>query len=254
MGDFWSSKMLSVREARQPYNYKAAEADKVTWLASILQKDPAVVSGISAELRSQGLFAGSQARQIAQIAIASKCGNGVRDGISFMKALSLPVLPVKRYGPKNFFGASTGGLFAGYTGFKTRLSLLERLPEEHSFVDLFELLIIGAARRNGEKPILEREEIELGAAVMFDRTAQVTFEQARLSRELVIYIVPEEFAGMQGKIAQFSGRAIALLATLIEKIEAVPAGAVIQEQAGSPDGKPAKMAAPGSEKEQARCE
>jgi len=192
-------------------------------LASILQVKPAVVSEILAELQEQSLIAASPARQLAQVAIALRCGNSVKGGISHLQALSLPVAPVKLYGLKESFSAlpETGSpgrqLLHGYEGFRTPCSLLNELPELHSFVDLFEQLVLGSFKRKGDKSILESEGVEVRTAVIFEHTAQVTFEHGQRFRESVKYVLPEEISETHKDIAQFTGWTISLLANLTDK-------------------------------------
>ena len=152
----------------------------------------------------------SPARQLAQVAIAARCGNNAKNGISFLEALSLPVIPAKVFGDKALFGswAVNGNLgdavLRGYKGFKTPLSLLEDLSENHSFVDLMEKLLLGAAKRNGEKSILEAERIEPGTAVIFGHTAQITFNSGQFFRETAKYLLPEKIAWKHKDVAHFS--------------------------------------------------
>jgi len=135
MRHFWSRKMLSVKKNEQSYGYDTLISNSLMQLASILQVKPAVVSEILAELQEQSLIAASPARQLAQVAIALRCGNSVKGGISHLQALSLPVAPVKLYGLKESFSAlpETGSpgrqLLHGYEGFRTPCSLLNELPE-----------------------------------------------------------------------------------------------------------------------------
>ncbi len=216
--------MLSVKDSKQSYTYEAIRPNSLTQLASLLKAKPAVVSEIRAELYEQGLLAATPARQLAQVAITTRCGNNAKDGISALALLSVPVIPAKVFGEKVHFGGGAaedgnpgGALLRGYKGFKTPLSVLEDLPEKHSFVDLLERFLLGAAKRSGETSILEAERVELGAAVIFGRTAQATFDLGQFFRESAKYGLPEEISGMHRDVVQLSGPAISRLANLTEK-------------------------------------
>jgi hypothetical protein len=164
------------------------------------------------------MLAASPARQVAQAAIASRCGNNVEEGISFLEALSRPVEPLRLYGPladaggARLLGAPDRMLFRGYDGFKSPPSLLTALPKRHSFVDLFEQLLLFA----GGKSVHRSQGVEPGAAIITDHTAQITMRHAGCM-EIVRYTVPEEIAAMRKDVAQFTGQTIALLAGLAKE-------------------------------------
>ena len=187
MRHFWSRRMLSVNGGKRARRSGANSPDALTVIAKILQNTPASVSRILTRLLDRGLLAKSPARQIAQIAIASRCGNGVDDGISFLEASSVPLVPLKLYGP----AAASGGrllasapnrmLVQGYEGFKSPLPPLNALPEQHSFVDLFEQLLFCSREPGGESSILERQGAGLGSAII-SRPCSAGYHRARRLR------------------------------------------------------------------------
>ncbi len=184
----------------------------------MLQTKPSAMSEILSRLHMRGMLSASPARQVAQTAIASRCGNNVEEGISFLEALSRPVEPLRLYGPvadaggARLLGAPDRMLFQGYDGFKSPPSLLTALPERHSFVDLFEQLLLSA----GGKSVHRSQGVKPGAAVITGHTAQITMRHAGCM-EIVRYTVPEEIAGMRKDVAQFTGQTIALLAGLAKE-------------------------------------
>ena len=191
-------------------------------IALVLQSKPSAMGEILSRLHKRGMLAASPARQVAQTAIASRCGNNVEEGISFLEALSRPVEPVRLYGPV----AEAGGalplrapkrmLLQGYNGFKSPPSLLRALPERHSFVDLFEQLLLSSREPAGGASAHQGRGVNPSAVVITGQTAQVTMRHAGCV-EIVRYAMPEEFAGMRRDIAQFTGRTITLLAGLAEE-------------------------------------
>ena len=200
----------------------AKRSNRFAEIARVLQSKPSAMSGILSRLHKRGMLAASPARQVAQTAIASRCGNNVEEGISFLEALSRPVEPVRLYGPV----ADAGGalllrapnrmLLQGYDGFKSPPSLLRALPERHSFVDLFEQLLLSSREPAGGKSVHRSQGVNPGAAVIAGQTAQVTMRHAGCM-EIVRYTMPEEIAGMRKDVAQFTGQTIALLAGLAEE-------------------------------------
>jgi hypothetical protein len=118
MRHFWSRKMVSVN-GNKPTRPRedAKQSNPFAEIARALQTKPLAMSGTLSRLHARGMLAASPARQVAQAAIASRCGNNVEEGISFLEALSRPVEPVRLYGPV----ADAGGAIA----------LLAGLAEEH---------------------------------------------------------------------------------------------------------------------------
>jgi hypothetical protein len=223
MRHFWSRKMVSVNGNKPPHHPGGANrSNRFVEIARVLQSKPSAMSGIISRLHKRGMLAASPARQVAQTAIASRCGNNVEEGISFLEALSRPVKPVRHYGPV----AEAGGaplrrppnrvLLQGYNGFKSPPSLLRALPERHSFVDLFEQLLLSRREPAGDKSAQRSQDVSPSAAVIAGLTAQVTMRHAGCV-EIVRYAMPEEMAGMRKDVAQFTGQTIALLAGLAEE-------------------------------------
>ncbi len=221
MGDFLNSKSLLFaypvhsRAEPEPKSYIHAE------LASILQCKPAVVKEIIAELQERGSLAPSPAQQIAQIAIASRCGNSIAHGVFFLAALSVPTRPAKLHGSNELFGGRrirNPDLrhLESYEGFKTPLSSLKELPETHSFVDLFERLLLGAKSNRGHRSMLECQGVELGTVVISGHAVQVTFDYGQAFREFVQYALPDEMAVTCKDFAQFTRHTIFRLAKLAE--------------------------------------
>ena len=197
-------------------------ANRFAEIARVLQSKPSAMSGILSRLHKRGMLAASPARQVAQTAIASRCGNNVEEGISFLEALSRPVEPVRLYGPVADAGgalllrAPNQALLQGYNGFKSPPSLLRALPERHSFVDLFEQLLLSCREPAGGESVQQSQDVSPSAAVISGLTAQVTMRHAGCV-EIVRYSMPEEMAGMRKDVAQFTGQTIALLAGLAEE-------------------------------------
>ena len=221
MGDFLNRKsFLRAYPAHSPADpglrsYIHAE------LASILQSKPVFVKEIIAELRERGLLASSPAQRIAQIAIASRCGNSIAHGVFFLAALSVPTCPAKLHGSNELFGGRrirNPDLrhLESYKGFKTPLPSLKELPEKHSFVDLFERLLLCAKSNRGHQSMLEGEGVELGTIVISGHAVQVTFDYGQAFREFVQYALPDEMAVTFKDFAQFTRPTIFRLAKLAE--------------------------------------
>ncbi len=214
--------MVSVNGNKPTRRGDAKRSNRFAEIARVLQTRPSAMSGILSRLHKRGMLAASPARQVAQTAIASRCGNNVEEGISFLEALSRPVEPLRLYGPVADFGgalllrAPSRMLLQGYDGFKSPPSLLRALPERHSFVDLFEQLLLSSREPAGGKSVHRSQGVNPGAAVITGQTAQVTMRHAGCM-EIVRYTVPEEIAGMRKDVAQFTGQTIALLAGLAEE-------------------------------------
>ena len=200
----------------------AKQSNPFAQIARVLQTKPLAMSGILSRLHTRGMLAASPARQVAQAAIASRCGNNAEEGISFLDALSRPVEPVRLYGPAAeaggacLLGAPDRMHLQGCDGFKSPPSLLRDLPERHSFVDLFEQLLLSSRKPAGGKSVHRSQGAKPGAAVITGHTAQITMRHASCM-EIVRYTVPEEIAGMRKDVAQFTGQTIALLAGLTEE-------------------------------------
>jgi hypothetical protein len=200
---------------------------RVVEIARVLQNKPAAVNGILSQLHRRGLLASSPARQVAQTAIASRCGNNAGEGIAFVEALSRPVTPVKLYGPsaafagRQFLEAPNRMLLRGYDGLKSSLSLLKTLEEKHSFVDLFEQLLIGSREAGGDEPAGESQSVPSGTVVIAGCAAQFAVEHAGYI-EAVRYEGLQEVARPGKDIAQFTGRTISLLAKFAEEPLAKP--------------------------------
>ena len=200
----------------------AKQSNPFAQIARVLQTKPSAMSGILSRLHTRGMLAASPARQVAQAAIASRCGNNVEEGISFLDALSRPVEPVRLYGPVTDAGgalllrAPSRTLVQGCNGFKSPPSLLKALPERHSFVDLFEQLLLSSREPAGGKSVHRSQGVNPRAAVIAGQTAQVTMRHAGCV-EIVRYTIPEEIAGMRKDVAQFTGQTIALLAGLAKE-------------------------------------
>lgn len=211
--------MLSVNGTRLDGGSGRKSFNRLMEFAEILQSRTRAVSFILSQLQGRGLLAASPARQVAQAAIVSRCGNSVADGISFLEALSVPAVPVKFYGPAAAFrgkplaAAPNHMLLQGYEGFKSPLPPLQTLPEEHSFVDLFELLLLCSRQAGRKKSVLERAGVKLGTTLISGLTAQSAIERESFA-EIVKYTVAEEIAGTRKDIAQFTGRTIYLLGAL----------------------------------------
>lgn len=133
----------------------------------------------------------------------------------------MPVVPVKLYGsavpscgPKQP-SVRNRILFQGYEGFMSPLPPLKALPRMHSFVDLFEQLLLCAWKSGASQSILEREDVEL-SAVVAAYTAQIAIKHGKFM-EIVKYAVPEDTA-VRNDIALFTGRTISLLGELTEKL------------------------------------
>ncbi len=223
MRHFWSRKMLSVNASNPIRNGGAKYPYSLMQIAMILQNNPSTVSRILSLLQRRGSPATDFARQVALTAIASRCGDSVSDGIFFLEVLSLPVFPVKLYGPTLVSGhaptidAPNRMLLEGYEGFKSPLPPLKALPEQHSFVDLFEQLLLCSRKPSEGESILRNEGARLGTVVIVGLTAQATIEHGEFA-EIVKYSVPEESAGVREDIAQFTGRTISLLAAITENL------------------------------------
>jgi hypothetical protein len=230
MQHFWSRKMLSVnglkaaraghwnKRSRNPEGGSASNLrNGLTKIAQVLQNSASALNQIHAHLLSQGLLSVSLERQAAQIAIASRCGDSVASGLSFLKALSAPVQPAKFYGPAAAFsgGVATSApnlmRLQGYEGFKSPLPPLSALPEEHSFLDLFEQLLVCARAR-----LWDRQGVWLGNTVVAGLTGRVLFEHGG-SMEMVKYTAQGEIIGRRNDIAQFTGRTISLLSAITDE-------------------------------------
>ncbi len=238
MRHFWSRRMVSVNgfkaasagdrnmRSRNPEdggasNSRSNSANNVenglTKIARILQNSQSALNYIHSHLQYHGLLAASPARQAAQIAIASRCGDNATSGISFLKALSVPERQAKLFGPAVAFAGGLGAgapnrmLLRGYEGFKSPLPPLGALPEEHSFLDLFEQLLHCA--REG---ILERRDTWLGNTVVAGLTARVPIEYGGFV-EIVKYTAQGELAGRRKDIAQFTSRTVSQLGAITEE-------------------------------------
>ena len=216
--------MLSVRRSKRSHRHEPIDLKAVLQVASILENRPEVVTNMLAELRERALLGHSPARQLAQIAIAVRCGNGAGEGISCLERLSRPLIPVKTFGEKIYFagaggaGTTDGWLSSGYKGFRTPLSLLETLPEEHSFADLLECFLLGAASRGGERSILEAENVSAGTAAISGDMARFTFDYGQFFRESAQYPLLEEEEGRsRTDMAQITSIAIGRLANVTAK-------------------------------------
>jgi hypothetical protein len=173
-------------------------------------------------LRDRDLLASSPARQIAQVAIACRCGDSISQGISFLAALSPVMLPAKLHGSNQLLGGKHTvnldlSLLQSYQGFKTPLPLLEELQEEHSFVDMFEKLLLSARSTRGQKSMLENHGVELGTVFVFNRAVLVRFDYGNAFREFAQYALPARMALKRNDSAQFTKNAICRLAKLAEK-------------------------------------
>ena len=139
-----------------------------------------------------------------------------------MEALSLPVTPVKLYGPtaafggRQLLGAPNRMLLQGYDGFKSPLSGLNALPEQHSFVDLFEQLLLSSRETGRDGPADKSQSVHSGTAVITGNTAEFVLEHAGYT-EAVRYGSLEDGAGSHKDVAQFTGRTISLLADFAEE-------------------------------------
>jgi hypothetical protein len=227
MQHFWSRKMLSVnalkaaraghwnKRSRNPEGGSTRDlGNGLTKVARILQNSETALNQIRAHLLNQGLLSASPERQIAQIAIASRCGDNTAGGLSVLNALSAPVRPAKFYGPAADLGGMASSsapnrmLLQGYEGFKAPVPQLNTLPEEHSFLDLFEQLLVCARKR-----LWDRQGVWLGNTVVAGLTACVPFELGGMM-EIVKYTAEGEIVGRQNDIAQFTGRTISLLSDI----------------------------------------
>ncbi len=164
-------------------------------LKSLLRNTPAALNAITAKLSERGMLAVSRARQLAQIAITSRCGRDAGHGVFYLELLSQPTIPGKVYSKKLTASpaepaANYDPLFRNYKGFITPLSALSELPERHSFLDLLEKLLVSSLRHEGEKSIMEREGISLGAIKFFGHIAEVTFYSRRILKETIKYSSP----------------------------------------------------------------
>jgi hypothetical protein len=223
MRHFWSGKMLSVNASKPIRKGGAKYPNSLRQIAAILQNNPSTVSRILSQLQRCGSPATCIARQVALTAIASRCGDSVSDGIFFLEMLSLPVFPVKFCGPALVYrhaptiDAPNRMLLQGYKGFKSPLPPLKALPEQHSFVDLFEQLLLCSRKPSGGESILRNEGARLGTVVIAGLTAQATIEHCGFM-EIVKYSPPEESAGARKDIAQVTGKTILLLAAITENL------------------------------------
>jgi hypothetical protein len=223
MRHFWSRKMVSVNGIKPTRPRRNAKpSNPFAEIARVLQTKPSALSEILSRLHARGKLAASPARQVAQTAIASRCGNNVEEGISFLEALSLPVEPLRLYSPladaggARLQGAPNHMLLQGGDGFKSPPSLLTAMPERHSFVDLFEQLLLSSRMPAGGKSVHRSQGVRPGAAVITGHTAQITMRHAGCM-EIIKYTAPEEIAGMRKDVAQFTGQTIVLLAGLAKE-------------------------------------
>jgi hypothetical protein len=215
--------MLSVNASKPIRNGGAKYPNSLIQIAAILQSNPSTVSRILSQLQRRGSPATDFSRQVALTAIASRCGDSVNDGIFFLEVLSLPVFPVKLYGPTLVSGhAPTIDTpnkmpLQGYEGFKSPLTPLKALPEQHSFVDLFEQLLVCSRKPSEGERNFRNEGAKLGTVVIAGLTAQATIEHGGFT-EIVKYSLPEESAGVRKDIALFTGMTISLLAAITENL------------------------------------
>jgi hypothetical protein len=214
--------MASVNGSKKTRGGVAGRSGRLAGIARVLQSKPSAIGEILSRLHKRGLLATSPARQVAQTAIASRCGDSVEEGISYMEALSVPVEPVKLFGlaadlgSARLLGTPNRILLQGYDDFRSPFPLLKGLPERHSFVDLFELLLLSSHEPAGGKSTPTSQAASPSAAVIAGRTAQVAMRHSGYV-EVVKYGMPEEVAGRRKDVAQFTGHTIALLAGLAEE-------------------------------------
>ena len=222
MGDYWNKNTFLTcepsrcREDQGPRTHIHAE------LGAIIQCQPSSVKHVIAHLRQRDLLASSPARQIAQVAITCRCGDSISQGIAFLEALSLLMSPAKLHGSNKLFGGRNTinldiGLLQSYERFKAPLPLLEELHEMHSFVDMFENILLSARSTRGQRSMLEDHGVELGTVVVFDRAALVKFDYGAAFREFVQYALPAGMALKRENFAQFTKNTICRLAKLAER-------------------------------------
>ncbi len=221
MGDYWNKNTFLACRPNQCQEDQGQRTYIHAELAAIIQCQPRSVKLIIAHLRDRDLLASSPARQIAQVAIACRCGDSISEGLSFLEALSPLVLPAKLHGSNQLWGGkSTVNLdlspLQSYQGFKTPLPLLEELQEEHSFVDMLEKLLLSARSTRGQKSMLEAQGVELGTVVVFNRAVLVRFDYGNAFREFAQYALPARMALKRDDFAQFTKNAICRLAKLTE--------------------------------------
>jgi hypothetical protein len=222
MGDYWNKNTFS---ACQPSLWQADQGPRSyihAELAAIIQCKPSSVKHVIAYLRERDLLASSPARQIAQVAIACRCGDNISRGISFLEALSLPMLPAKLHGSGELLGRRNTinldlGLLQSYEGVKAPLPLLEKLHEIHSFVDMFETLLLSARSTRGQKSMLESHGVDLGTIVVFNCAALVKFDYGNAFREFIQYALPAGMSLKREDFAQFTKNTIYRLAKLTDR-------------------------------------
>jgi hypothetical protein len=191
-------------------------------LAAILQCRPSSIKNVIAHLQERQLLAHAPARQIAKVAIACRCGGNPSQGIPHFWAFNAPMPPAKLHGSNTLLeGRSVAGIdlraIQSYEGFQTPLPVLEELEEKHSFLDMFEKLLIAARGGWGKKPLLEEHGVELGTVGVLNCTATVKFEYGNAFREFVQYAAPAGFEFKRREFAQFTKATIYRLAKLTER-------------------------------------
>jgi hypothetical protein len=219
MGDYWNKDTFLSRPSSEWRPDQAPRSYIHEELGAIIQCQPSSVKRAFAHLRERNLLASSPVRQIAQVTIACRCGDGISEGISFLMALSCPMLPAKLHGSRDLFGGrNTISLdlrhVQSYEGFKTPLPLLAELDEIHSFVDMFEKLLVSARSVRPKKSMLEEHGVELGAIGILGCAATVKFDYGSTFREFVQYALPAGMALKREDFAQFTKNAICRLAKL----------------------------------------
>ena len=132
------------------------------------------------------------------------------------------MLPAKLHGSNKLFGGRNTinldiGLLQSYERFKAPLPLLEELHEMHSFVDMFENILLSARSTRGQRSMFEDHGVELGTVVVFDRAALVKFDYGAAFREFVQYALPAGMALKREDFAQFTKNTICRLAKLAER-------------------------------------
>jgi hypothetical protein len=168
------------------------------------------------------MLAHPPARQIAKVAIACRCGGTVSQGIPHLPAFKAPMSPAKLHGSNTLLeGRNVAGIdlcaIQSYGGFQTPLPVLEDLNEEHSFLDMFEKILIAARGRLGKKPLLDEHGVELGTIGVLNCTATVQFEYGNAFREFVQYAAPTGAVFKHREFAQFTRSTIYRLAKLTER-------------------------------------
>jgi len=222
MGDYWNKDIFlgchssQWRTDQGPRNYIHAE------LGAIVQCQPSSVKHAIDHLRERDLLASSPVRQVAQVAIACRCGDSISQGISFLLSLSSPMSPAKIHGSNDIFkGRNTINLdlrlLQSYGGFRTPLPLLAELHEMHSFVDMFEKLLLSARSPRPRKSMLEDHGVELGTIGILGCAATVKFDYGNAFREFVQYALPAGMALKREDFAQFTKNTIYRLAKLTER-------------------------------------